>query len=279
MAEDTFLIDLRQVSFAYAGGGSILNGLDFQLRAGEKVGIVGSNGCGKTTFLHLLMGLILPGSGSVRLFGEEMRAKKDFDRQRTRLGLLFQDADDQLFSPTVLDDVAFGPLNLGLSVDEARDRAVRTLAGLGLAGFENRLTHRLSGGEKKLVSLATVLSMQPRVLLLDEPTNGLDPQTRDRIIEILGSLPTARIIISHDWDFLARTTSRFMTVKDGRLVSDIPHLPHRHVHAHPLGGEPHHHHPAKVARPRTGPRPRPSCRPSRPAPAIWPSRPALPAPC
>ena len=151
-------------------------------------------------------------------------------------------AEDQLFNPTVLDDVAFGPLNLGLSADEARERAEETLRELGLAGFGNRLTHRLSGGEKKLVSLATVLSMRPSVLLLDEPTNGLDPQTRERIIEILGALPTARIIISHDWDFLAQTTTRFMTIKDGRLLTDIPHLPHRHVHAHPLGDEPHHHH-------------------------------------
>jgi cobalt/nickel transport system ATP-binding protein len=158
------------------------------------------------------------------------------------VGLVLQNAEDQLFNPTVLDDVAFGPLNLGLSVDEARELALRTLEELGLAGFENRLTHRLSGGEKKLVSLATILSMRPRVLLLDEPTNGLDPGTRERLAGILDALPTARIIISHDWDFLARTTTTFMTVKAARLITDIPHLPHRHVHAHPLGDEPHHHH-------------------------------------
>ncbi len=171
-----------------------------------------------------------------------MRTEKEFRVLRREVGMVLQNAEDQLFNPTVLDDVAFGPLNLGMSVREAREMSMLTLEKLGLAGFENRLTHRLSGGEKKLVSLATILSMQPKALLLDEPTNGLDPETRERIIGILDGLPTARIIISHDWDFLARTTTQFMTIKNGCLVTDVPHLPHRHVHAHPLGDEPHHHH-------------------------------------
>lgn len=239
---ETPIFALENVSFTYPSGRGVLNDVSLAFADAEKIGLYGTNGSGKTTLFHVIMGLLKPQSGRVLFHGCPVSGEKEFRALRREVGLVMQSAEDQLFNPTVLDDVAFGPLNLGLSVDEARDRAVRTLAGLGLAGFENRLTHRLSGGEKKLVSLATVLSMQPRVLLLDEPTNGLDPQTRDRIIEILGSLPTARIIISHDWDFLARTTSRFMTVKDGRLVSDIPHLPHRHVHAHPLGDEPHHHH-------------------------------------
>lgn len=239
---ETPIFALENVSFSYPSGRGVLNDVSFSFADGGKIGLYGTNGSGKTTLFHVIMGLLKPQTGRVLFHGQPVSGEKEFRALRREVGLVMQNADDQLFNPTVLEDVAFGPLNLGLSADEARDRAVRTLAGLGLVGFESRLTHRLSGGEKKLVSLATVLSMDPRVLLLDEPTNGLDPQTRERIIEILGNLPTARIIISHDWDFLAQTTTRFMTVKDGRLVSDIPHLPHRHVHAHPLGDEPHHHH-------------------------------------
>lgn len=161
--------------------------------------------------------------------------------RRREIGLVLKNAEDQLFHPTVLDDVAFGPLNLGLDPVEARERAMQTLLELGLQGFENRITHRLSGGEKKLVSLATILSMCSRVLLLDEPTNGLDPQTRKRIIDIVAALPTARIIISHDWDFLSCTTSQYMTIRQGKLLSDPPFQLHEHVHAHPLGHDPHRH--------------------------------------
>lgn len=233
---------LDQVSFAYPSGRKVLREVCLAFEDGQQIGLYGTNGSGKTTLFHVIMGLLTPQQGRVLFHGQHVRTEKEFRLLRREVGLVLQSAEDQLFNPTVLDDVAFGPLNLGLSADEARERAVQTLTQLGLAGFENRLTHRLSGGEKKLVSLATILSMHPRVLLLDEPTNGLDPETRERITLILRSLPTARIIISHDWDFLAQTTTRFMTVKDGRLVADIPHLPHRHVHAHPLGDEPHHHH-------------------------------------
>lgn len=233
---------LERVSFAYPSGREVLRDVSFAFEPGLKIGLYGTNGSGKTTLFHVIMGLASPSTGTVLFHGSPVSGEKQFRALRREVGLVMQNAEDQLFNPTVLDDVAFGPLNLGLAPDAARERAEETLRELGLAGFGDRLTHRLSGGEKKLVSLATVLSMQPRVLLLDEPTNGLDPQTRDRIIEILNGLPTARIIISHDWDFLAQTTARFMTIRDGRLLTDIPHLPHRHVHAHPLGDEPHHHH-------------------------------------
>lgn len=233
---------LENVSCAYPSGREVLRDVSFAFEPGQKIGLYGSNGSGKTTLFHVIMGLMEPASGRVLFHGQPVSGEKSFRALRREVGLVLQNAEDQLFNPTVLDDVAFGPLNLGLSAEEARERALETLADLGLAGFEGRLTHRLSGGEKKLVSLATILSMRPRVLLLDEPTNGLDPQTRERIVEILDGLPTARIVISHDWDFLARTTTSFMTIRDGRLQTDIPHLPHRHVHAHPLGDEPHHHH-------------------------------------
>lgn len=236
------IFSLDRVSFAYPSGREVLREVSLDFLPGQRIGLHGANGSGKTTLFHLIVGLAVPSRGRVFFHGREVRGEKAFRPLRREIGLVMQNAEDQLFNPTVLDDVAFGPLNLGLSPDEARARAVETLAGLGLVGFEDRLTHRLSGGEKKLVSLATILSMQPSVLLLDEPTNGLDPETRSRIIEILRRLPTSRIIISHDWDFLAQTTTEFLTIRSGDLVTAAPLLPHRHVHAHPLGDEPHHHH-------------------------------------
>jgi len=239
---ETPIFALENVTFAYPSGREVLHDVNFAFAPGQKIGLYGTNGSGKTTLFHIVMGLLTPQSGTVLFHGAPIHAEKGFRALRREVGMVLQNAEDQLFNPTVLDDVAFGPLNLGMSLDEAREISLRTLKDLGLDGFEGRLTHRLSGGEKKLVSLATILSMQPKALLLDEPTNGLDPQTREHIIEILDALPTARIIISHDWDFLARTTTQFMTVRSGGLVTDVPHLPHRHVHAHPLGDEPHHHH-------------------------------------
>ncbi len=239
---ETPIFALENVSFAYPSGKEVLQNVTFAFAANRRIGLYGTNGSGKTTLFHVIMGLVAPKSGRLLFHGSAVSGEKQFRALRREVGLVMQNAEDQLFNPTVLDDVAFGPLNLGMSPEDARERAIETLAGLGLAGFEDRLTHRLSGGEKKLVSLATILSMRPKVLLLDEPTNGLDPQTRERIIEILDNLPTARIIISHDWDFLARTTTEFMTIRNGQLLTDAPLLPHRHMHAHPLGDEPHHHH-------------------------------------
>ena len=154
---------------------------------------------------------------------------------------MLQHAEDQLFFPTVLEDVAFGPLNLGLSAAEAREQARATLQRLGLSGFEQRLTHRLSGGEKKLVALATVLAMEPEALLLDEPTNDLDQDARQRLIDILCDLPTARMVISHDWDFLSRVCGEYWTIREGHLLACAPDVRHSHEHVHPLGGEPHCH--------------------------------------
>ncbi len=232
---------LEHVSFAYPSGRTVLRDVSFAFRAGEKIGLYGPNGSGKTTLFHLITGLLTPGSGRIFFHGRPVSGEKDFRAVRREIGLVLQNAEDQLFNPTVLDDVAFGPLNLGLTPEEARRRAVETLESLGLDGFEDRLTHHLSGGEKKLVSLATILAMRPRVLLLDEPTNDLDPATRDRLAEILTALPTDRIIISHDWDFLARTTGSYLTVQSGGQLARTPYLTHAHTHAHPLGDMPHQH--------------------------------------
>ncbi len=235
------LLALEGVSFTYPGGREVFRDMDFALHPDCRLGLYGPNGSGKTTFFRLIMGLAKPGAGRILFHGRPMETEKDFRALRCRIGLVLQHAEDQLFCPTVLEDVAFGPLNLGCTPQEARERAVSTLERLGLAGFENRLTHRLSGGEKKLVSLATVLAMEPEALLLDEPTNGLDPEARQRIIGVLKQLTTSRIIISHDWDFLAETSSSYLTVVDHRLTDVAPAQAHTHRHVHPLGAKAHEH--------------------------------------
>ncbi len=173
----------------------------------------------------MLVGLERPASGQLLFHGAPVKDEYDLRRLRCNIGLVMQNADDQLFSPTVLEDVAFGPLNLGLSRNQARQRALEVLDSLGLTGFADRLTHRLSGGEKKLVSIATVLSMRPEALLLDEPTAFLDDESRERMIGILQKQSFARVIISHDRDFLERTASRFIALGKGGLGEPTSMLP------------------------------------------------------
>jgi cobalt/nickel transport system ATP-binding protein len=182
-----------------------------------------------------------PSSGRVEIFGSPAREERDFRSVRQRVGLLFQDADDQLFSPTVLEDVAFGPLNIGKSQDEAMAIAQRTLHSLGLDGFEERITYKLSGGEKRLVSLATVLAMEPEVLLLDEPTTGLDETTERRLVDILQDLDLSFILVSHSIDFLVKTTEFISYIAGGKISLDEESIPHTHVHAHRHGRYDHKH--------------------------------------
>ncbi|HOM18305.1 MAG TPA: ABC transporter ATP-binding protein, partial [Thermoguttaceae bacterium] len=184
----TPLIRLEEVCFAYDPGRMVLNQCHLSLRPGERVGLVGPTGGGKTTLLHLIVGLLRPTAGRVEIFGKPRTKEADFLEVRRRVGLLFQDADDQLFFPTVAEDVAFGPLNLGKPEEEVRRLVRETLAELGLAGYENRIIYRLSGGEKRLAALAGVLAMQPEVLLLDEPFAGLDEKTAQRVLDILARL-------------------------------------------------------------------------------------------
>jgi len=243
MTAGTTLINLKGVCFSYPGGQPVLRDLDFSLASGDRVGIIAPNGSGKTTLFHVIMGLLKPHSGRIEIFGKAVREENDFTEVRRRVGLLFQDADDQLFSPTVLEDVAFGPLNLGKPKDQAIAVARRTMASLGLDGFEDRITFKLSGGEKRLVSLATVLAMEPEVLLLDEPGNGLDVRTRAALIEILRGLDQSYILISHELDFISSTTNTVYTMQDGKIRTDQELSIHQHVHAHPIGSSPHEHSP------------------------------------
>jgi cobalt/nickel transport system ATP-binding protein len=211
------LVELDGVRFAYPGGPEILAGADLGLEPGERLGLIGPIGSGKTTLLHLVVGLLKPSAGTVQAFGRARRTEADFHEVRTRAGLVFQDPDDQLFCPTVIEDVAFGPLNLGRSPEEARSQAVETLDRVGLAGFEGRVTYRLSGGEKRLAALATVLAMEPEVLLLDEPTGGLDAASKDRICRVLSALPQAMILVTHEEAFLRDLTPRRVHLTSGVL--------------------------------------------------------------
>jgi ABC-type cobalt transport system, ATPase component len=234
------VIELTDIDYAFPNRNKCLSGLEFHLHEGEKLGLFGPNGAGKTTMLHILMGLITPDRGEVRLFGRTMSDGHSFDEARLRIGFLFQHSDDQLFCPTVLDDVAFGPLNQGLSADEARQRAAEALHQVGLAGFEDYVPYRLSGGEKKLVALATVLAMKPEVLVLDEPTTGLSPEAKDRLIAILKGLDMARLVVSHEPDFLAATTDTLIAMRNGRIEPGRL-TPHTHTHVHEVGDIPHQH--------------------------------------
>ena len=241
MDKNSLIISLEDVSFGYPGRAPVLDKVNLSLYQGDRMGLMGPNGSGKTTLFHVIMGLLKSTSGSREICGRPVREEKDFRSVRQRIGLLFQDSDDQLFSPTVLEDVAFGPLNMGKSQDEAKSIARRTLESLGLAGFEDRITYKLSGGEKRLVSLATVLAMEPDVLLLDEPTTGLDERTERRLVNILRNLNLSYILVSHNIDFLMETTEFISYMAKGKISLDDESIPHTHVHTHKHGGYSHKH--------------------------------------
>ncbi len=241
MEKNELIINLEDIAFSYPGGAPVLDMLNFKLHRSNRIGLMGPNGSGKSTLVHLIMGLLKPSAGRIEIFKKPAVTEKDFRKVRGKIGLLFQDADDQLFSPTVLEDVAFGPLNLGKSQDEAMDIARNTLKFLGLEGFEDRITYKLSGGEKKLVSLATILAMGPEVLLLDEPISGLDDKTKATLKNVLLDLDLSYILISHEIDFLADITDSIYTMENGKILFDQEIHVHQHVHAHPHGAYAHKH--------------------------------------
>jgi cobalt/nickel transport system ATP-binding protein len=235
------LIQLTNIDYTTTNGRQLFDKLHFALYEGERIGLIAPNGSGKTTLFHMIMGLVKPAAGSIRILGRSLTTEKDFAAVRTHIGLLFQDADDQLFNPTVLDDVAFGPLNLGQSREQAIATATQTLASLGMETFAERVTFQLSGGEKRMVALATILAMQPQVLLLDEPSAGLDEQTKMHLIQVLNDLQTNYVVVSHEYDFIEEITEKIYSIRDGRIVYDSHDHVHRHVHAHPYGQQPHKH--------------------------------------
>ncbi|MFA7437707.1 energy-coupling factor ABC transporter ATP-binding protein [Castellaniella sp.] len=210
----------------------VLDHASLVLARGERLAIVGPNGAGKTTLLRTIIGLEQAAKGEIELFGEVCRREADFRRQRPRIGFLFQESDDQLFCPSVIEDVAFGPCNLGMANDAARQRATQTLAELGIAHLAERFAHRLSGGEKRLVCLAGLLAMRPDVLLLDEPTNGVDHENGERLRAALLAYGGAILLVSHDESFVTRIATRAMVLSSGVLQAAEIHE-HVHVHQHP----------------------------------------------
>lgn len=204
------------------GGRPLLDGVSFTLRTGERLGLAGANGSGKSTLLQLLMGLLPAEAGDITLLGVRCRRERDFVPLRGRVGLLFQDSDDQLFCPTVEEDVAFGPLNQGHPPARVGEIVTQTLQRLDLMHLRKRPVHRLSGGEKRLVALAGLLAMDPEVLLLDEPTTGLDEQAQQRLTALLLALPQAMLVVSHDAAFLDAVATRRLVLRDGRLQADAP---------------------------------------------------------
>lgn len=211
-------IEIDSLSFAYPDGRSALRDVSLGVRPGEKVALVGPNGAGKSTLLLHLNG-ILRGEGTVRVMGQEV-AEPHLARIRGQVGLVFQDPDDQLFSPTVFEDVAFGPLYAGLEEEEIRRRVAWALAQVELEGYAERVSHHLSLGEKKRAAIATVLSMQPEILALDEPTSGLDPRTRRRLIGLLRELPQTMLVATHDMRFVAQVFPRTVVLDGGSVVAD-----------------------------------------------------------
>jgi cobalt/nickel transport system ATP-binding protein len=220
----TRAVEVEDLTFHFADGTTALRGVSFAVDEGECVALVGPNGAGKSTLLLHLNG-VLPeepaehSAGTVRVLGREL-TPSSAAWVRRQVGVLFQDPDDQLFCPTVGEDVAFGPEQLGLPAHEIETRVRSSLARVGLAGFERRMPHRLSGGEKKRVCLAGLLAYEPKILVLDEPTSGLDPRGRRELIELLACLPTTRIIATHDLAMAARLCSRALLVYDGKIVAE-----------------------------------------------------------
>ncbi len=214
-------IEVEHLHYAYPDGFEALRGMDLVVGRGEKVALVGPNGAGKSTFMLHLNGTNAPSHGSVRVAGLSVE-RANLGRIRAEVGLVFQDPDDQLFSPTVRDDVAFGPLHMGLPESEIHERVETALAAVGMAGFERRLPHHLSLGQRKRVAMATVLSMDPSVLVFDEPSAGLDPRGRRGLIELLRELPQTILVATHDMRLVAEVLPRTVVMDGGVIVADGP---------------------------------------------------------
>lgn len=217
------LVEVKDLKYHYPDGTAALQGVSFLLTHGEAVAIIGANGAGKSTLLLHLNGCLMPQAGEVRIGGLPLN-KNTLSHVRRTVGMVFQDPDDQLFMPIVYDDVAFGPLNLGLPPAEVDQLVQDSLARVGASHLQDRPPYRLSGGEKRAVAIASVLAMSPDILVMDEPSAALDPKTRRQLIELLKTFKHTRIIATHDLDLVLDLCSRVIILKDGQVAADGPTL-------------------------------------------------------
>jgi cobalt/nickel transport system ATP-binding protein len=215
------LVAVDDLHYCYADGTPAVRGISFSIHHGESVAIVGANGAGKSTLLLHLNGYLVPRAGTVRI-GDFPRTKATLANVRRTVGMVFQDPDDQLFMPTVYDDVAFGPLNLGLPAAEVQARVHAALDRVESLHLKDRPPYRLSGGEKRSAAIATVLAMSPDILVMDEPSSGLDPRARRRLIELLASFSHTKIIATHDLDLVLELCERTIVLHEGKVTADGP---------------------------------------------------------
>jgi cobalt/nickel transport system ATP-binding protein len=215
---DCDVLSVNDLHFSYPDGHLALQGVSLKLRKGDKVALVGPNGAGKSTLMLHLNG-ILNGKGEVEISGKQL-TRDNLPSIRAMVGLVFQNPDDQLFSPTVFEDVAFGPLHMGLPEDEVRQRVDIALKAVNMTAYKDRLSHHLSVGEKKRIAIATVLSMNPSLLVLDEPSAGLDPRARRTLINLLRELPITMLVSTHDMALVKELFSRTIVMDEGKIVAD-----------------------------------------------------------
>lgn len=216
-------VEVNDLEYTYPDGTKALRGVSFTITHGESVGIIGANGAGKSTLLLHLIGILIPEKGTVRV-GDFPVTKETLVHIRKSVGMIFQDPDDQLFMPTVYDDVAFGPLNLGLPPEEVDARVKQALETVGALPLIDRPPYKLSGGQKRAVAIASVLSMSPDILIMDEPSTALDPMARRRLINLLDTFDHTKIIATHDLDLVLDLCERTIVLGEGRVIADGPTL-------------------------------------------------------
>lgn len=214
------MIEFQNVSFSYDGERPVVENLSFTIENGESVGLIGANGAGKSTIMKLLLGL-LSGQGQILVDGLTVN-KQNLPTIRQKIGFVLQDSDNQMFMPTVYEDMIFGPRNYGLSKEETERRVDAVLNRLGLSALKHRYNHKISGGEKRMAAIATILTMEPETILMDEPSTALDPVNRRTVINTINTLPQTKLIASHDLDMILDTCQRVILLSRGKIVADGP---------------------------------------------------------
>jgi cobalt/nickel transport system ATP-binding protein len=213
------IIAVKNLEYTYPDGTSAIKGINLDIFKGESIGLIGPNGAGKSTLLLHLNGILREGRGSIEILGMKVE-EKNLIKIRQKVAIVFQQPDDQLFMPTVFDDIAFGPINAGYSEEKVRKKVKEALKEVGMTGYEKRCSHHLSLGEKKRISLATVLSMEPEIMILDEPTSNLDPRARRHLIELLNNLNLTKIVAGHDLELILEICQRVILLDEGKIITN-----------------------------------------------------------